>query len=162
MKVFLSLGTNIGDRLFHLDTANSLIGKYPKINIISKSKIYETSPMENQNQDNFLNQVIEIKTNIKPLELLEITKSIQSQMGRVNKKQRYGPRIIDIDILTFSNLISTKKELTIPHPKIKLRKFILKPWTDIASDYILPNSKNTIKELLDSISHFDNEVREYN
>jgi len=162
MKIFLSLGTNIGDRLIHLDTAKSLIDNYPKINIISKSKIYETSPMENKNQANFLNQVIEIKTNIEPLELLDITQNIQSQMGRVNKKKRYTPRIIDIDILTISNFAFTKKGLTIPHPKIKLRKFILKPWTDIASDYILPNSKNTIKELLDSISHFDDEVREYN
>jgi len=162
MKIFLSLGSNIGDRSVHLDVANSLINTHPKINIISKSKVYETSPIENKNQNNFLNQVIEIKTNIQPLELLAITQSIEFKMGRVNTKQRYGPRIIDIDILTFSNIILTKKELTIPHSKIKLRKFILKPWTDIASDYILPNSTNTIKELLDTISHFDDEVREYN
>ena len=162
MKIFLSLGTNIGDRSVYLDIANSLINTHPKINVMSKSKVYETSPIENKNQNNFLNQVIEIKTNIQPLELLAITQSIEFKMGRIDTKQRYGPRIIDIDILTFSNIILTEKELTIPHSKIKLRKFVLKPWTDIASDYILPNSTNTIKELLDTISHFDDEVREYN
>jgi 7,8-dihydro-6-hydroxymethylpterin-pyrophosphokinase len=82
-------------------------------------------------------------------------------MGRIKNDIRYQPRVIDIDILTFSDIILNQKELVIPHCKIKSRKFILKPWTDIASDYILPNSKKTIKELLDNISHFDDEVREY-
>lgn len=162
MKKFLSLGSNIGDRLIHIDKANLLIAEHPQIDIISQSKIYETSPMENKNQDYFLNQVIEIRTKILPLELLSIIKSIEFEMGRKRTADRYEPRIIDIDILTFDTTVINKKELTIPHAKIKFRKFILKPWTDIASDYILPNSNNTIKELLDSISHFDDEIREYN
>ena len=162
MKKFLSLGSNIGDRLIHLNQANLLIANHPRLNIVSQSKVYETSPMENKNQDYFLNQVIEIRTKILPLELLSIIQSIECEMGRHKTAERYGPRIIDIDILTFDNTIINKKGLTIPHAKIKFRKFILKPWTDIASNYILPNSNNTIKELLDSISHFDDEIREYN
>ena len=162
MKKFLSLGSNIGDRIAHLEKANLLINNHPQIKIVCKSRIYETSPMENKDQDYFLNQVIEIKTQTLPLELLDIIQNIEINMGRKNSGDKYGPRIIDIDILTFDNIIVNKKELSIPHSKIKLRKFVLKPWTDIASDYILPNSKNTIKELLDSISHFNDEIREYN
>ena len=68
---------------------------------------------------------------------------------------------IDIDILSFNDIIINSDDLIIPHPKIKFRKFVLKPWTDIASDYILPNSKMTIKEHLDKISHLEDEIREY-
>ena len=117
--------------------------------------------MEVINQDFFLNQVIEINTTIVPLELLRVIKEIEISMGRLKVNQKYGPRLIDIDILSYSNIKMNKKRLTIPHSKIKLRKFVLKPWTDIASDYILPNSNNTIKELLNKISHFDDEIREY-
>ena len=162
MTKFLSLGSNIGDRLIHLDKANLLIDNHPQIDIVSQSRVYETSPMENKNQDYFLNQVIEIRTEILPLELLSIIQGIECGMGRQKTDERYSPRIIDIDILVFDSTVINEKELTIPHAKIKFRKFILKPWTDIASNYILPNSNNTIKELLDSISHFDDEIREYN
>lgn len=161
MRTFLGLGSNIGDRLLNLKKANFMINNNFDIKIISKSKVYETSPMEVINQDFFLNQVIEINTTIVPLELLYVIKEIEISMGRLKVNQKYGPRLIDIDILSYSNIKMNKKRLTIPHSKIKLRKFVLKPWTDIASDYILPNSNNTIKELLNKISHFDDEIREY-
>ena len=161
MRTFLGLGSNIGDRLVNLKKAIFMINNNFDIKIISKSKVYETSPMEVINQDFFLNQVIEINTTIVPLELLRVIKEIEISMGRLKVNQKYGPRLIDIDILSYSNIKMNKKRLTIPHSKIKLRKFVLKPWTDIASDYILPNSNNTIKELLNKISHFDDEIREY-
>ncbi len=162
MIVFLSLGTNLGNRLNNLKKVFNKIENEIKITIISKSKIYETSPMENFNQEYFLNQVIQIKTKMSPVDLLSFIKGIEIQMGRKYMDKRYMPRIIDIDILAYDNLIIDTNTLSIPHPKIKMRKFILKPWTDIDPDYILSNSKNTIKELLDKISHFKDEVREYN
>ena len=162
MIVFLSLGTNIGDRLHNLEKVYFLIEMEEKINIISKSKIYETSPVENLNQEYFLNQIIKIDTDIEPLQLLNLIKSIENQMGRIELKKKYMPRIIDIDILAYQDLILNNEILCIPHPKIKFRKFILKPWTDISPDYILPNSKYTIKELLDKVNHLDDTVKEYN
>ena len=83
-------------------------------------------------------------------------------MGRFKTSVRYMPRIIDIDILSYGDIIFNNDNLCIPHTKIKFRKFILKPWTDIAPDYILPNSKHTIKELLDKVSHLEDRVKEYN
>tara|TARA_Y100001968_G_scaffold227849_1_gene210625 strand:+ start:730 stop:1218 length:489 start_codon:yes stop_codon:yes gene_type:complete len=162
MNIFLSLGSNMGDRLVYLKKALLLLSNHIEIEIMSKSKIYETSPIKNKKQNYFLNQVIRIKTLVNPLELLNITQKIENQMGRTKNKNRYQARIIDIDILTFNDIVLNQKKLVIPHAQIKLRKFVLKPWTDIASNYILPNSKKTIKELLDSISHFNDEVREYN
>ena len=161
MRVFLSLGTNIGDRTVNLNKAISLIGMESKINIISQSKIYETSPIENEDQDYFLNQIVEIKTEIKPLNLLNITQNIEYVMGRFKTSVRYMPRIIDIDILSYGDIIFNNDNLCIPHTKIKFRKFILKPWTDIAPDYILPNSKSTIKELLTQIYDSKDIVKEY-
>ena len=162
MRIFLSLGTNIGDRVSNLDKAISLINMEEKINIISQSKKYETSPMENQNQDNFLNQVIQLDTDTDPFKLLKIIKRIEINLGRIKNNQRYVPRIIDIDILAYNDLVINTQSLFIPHPKIKLRKFILKPWSDIAPNYILPNSKSTIKELLDRVYHLKDTVKEYN
>ena len=162
MTVFLSLGTNIGDRLHNLEKVYFLIEMEEKINIISKSKIYETSPVENLNQEYFLNQIIKIDTDIEPLQLLNLIKSIENQMGRIKLKKKYMPRIIDIDILAYDQLILNSNKLSIPHPKIKSRKFILKPWSDIDPNYILSNSKSTIKELLDNLSHLKDEVKEYN
>ena len=162
MNIFLSLGTNIGKRMLNLKQAKFEMEKHPKIMITSTSKIYETSPMEKKDQDFFLNQVVEINTNLEVYELLDYLKSIELHMGRNLNEKKYHPRIIDIDILTYKNLNINDKDLIIPHSKIKLRKFVLKPWTDIASNYILPNSNLTIKELLDNISHLEDEIREYN
>ena len=114
-----------------------------------------------KNQDYFLNQVIMIKFDGNPIDLFNITNSIEKQMGRIRNNTRYQPRVIDIDILSFNDEIINNDDLILPHPKIKFRKFVLKPWTDIASDYILPNSKMTIKEHLDKISHLEDEIREY-
>ena len=152
----------MGNKLSNLEEANSFIDRREGIDIFLKSKIYETSPMENLKQSNFLNQVIQIDTDIKPLELLRIIKNIENTMGRIENRERYMPRIIDIDILAYQDLILNNEILCIPHPKIKFRKFILKPWTDIAPNYILPNSKSSIKQLLNRISNLKDEVRKYN
>ena len=162
MRIFLSLGTNLGHRLTNLNEALLLISNNTDIEVLSKSKVYETSPIENKNQDYFLNQVIEIKTKIEPIDLLNFTQKIESKMGREKHSKKYQPRIIDIDILSYNKLILDKQNLCIPHSKIKFRKFILKPWTDIAPNYILPNSKSTIKELLERILHLEDKVSEYN
>ena len=162
MRIFLSLGTNIGDRVSNLDKAISLINMEEQINIMSQSKKYETSPMENQNQDNFLNQVIQLDTDTDPFKLLKIIKRIEINLGRIKNNERYMPKIIVIDILAYNDLVINTQCLFIPLPKIKIRKFILKTWSDIAPDYILPNSKSSIKELLDKVYHLKDTVKEYN
>jgi len=162
MKIYLGLGTNIGSRLTNLDKAKIYLNKHLKIAVIKESKIYETSPMEKKNQDYFLNQVIEIKTDLNAYQLLNYIKEVEFRMGRNHNEKKYFPRTIDIDILSFKYLNINNEDLVIPHIKIKSRKFVLKPWSDIASDYILPNSKLTIKQLLDNISHLCDEIREYN
>jgi len=161
MNIFLGLGSNIGDRKENLKKSCSLIANIKDANIISKSHIYESSPLINKNQPFFLNQVLNISTLLDPSELLDILQKIESKMGRKQSKRRYMPRIIDIDILDYNGITLKSKNLLLPHPQIKFRKFILKPWTDISPDYILVSEKKTIKELLDDLSDLKDEVREY-
>jgi len=96
-----------------------------------------------------------------PNDLLLMMKSIEKKMGRKKESVRYLPRIIDIDLLAYKNFIISNDELILPHPKIKFRKFILKPWTDIDPLYILPSSNIAIKDHLESLSNSNEIVKEY-
>ena len=108
--------------------------------------------MYNPNLKNFYNAVIKIKTTLSPVDLLGFIKDIEEQMGRVKTVEKYSERPIDIDILSYGNKIINSKELIIPHPHIKERKFVLKPWSDIDSNYILARSNKKISDLLDQTS----------
>ena len=149
---FLSLGSNMGDKLENISNAIKFIGLSPENSFLSKSEIYESRAMYNTNLENFYNAVIKIRTDLSPIELLAFLKDIEKQMGRVKTIDRYSERPIDIDILSYGDKIIDSKELTIPHPHIKERKFVLKPWSDIDSNYILARSNKKISDLLDETS----------
>lgn len=144
--IYLSIGSNIGDRTKNL--SNSLLEIENEIgNIVCKSKIYETEPWGYKYQDFFLNQVILVETYLIPETLLDTCKLIESKMGRkVNKKWR--ERIIDVDILYFNNSIIKKNNLLIPHKFLHDRKFILKPLNDIAPNFLHPKLLKTTSNLL--------------
>ena len=148
-KVFLSIGSNKGSRFENIKKCINLIGNKSNIEIINKSKIYETQPMYNLNQKYFLNMVILVKTSLSPEILLKLTQRIEKEIGRVALNQeRNQPRKIDIDILTYSDKVIFTKNLIIPHPKINERAFVLKPWTDIDPKFKLCNINTNISELL--------------
>ena len=145
-KVFLSLGTNIGSKRDNLNKAISMLEDLKGTAVKLESSIYETSPLLNENLDYFLNQVILVETKLNPLQLLKKTKHIESLMGRKNKGKNM-PRIIDIDILSFEDKTILTDDLTVPHPRILDRKFVLEPWVEIAPDYIVKGQTLSIKEL---------------
>ena len=149
---FLSLGSNIGDRLSNINTAISYIDTSRESTVTSESNIYESDAMYNKNLDKFYNCVIKIKTQLSPSQLLSFLKDIEKKMGRNLNDKRHSPRIIDIDILTYGNEIVDSLALKIPHPHIQERKFVLKPWSDIDSHYIMANCNKKIFDLLDNIS----------
>ena len=117
--------------------------------ILAISDFYESEPMYNKSLNKFYNAVVKIKTTLTPNKLLQLAKDIETQFGRIKSTERYSPRPIDIDILSCGSKIIKSRELVIPHPHIKERKFVLKPWSDIDSDYIIANENRKIKELLD-------------
>ena len=149
---FLSLGSNMGDKLMNIDNAIKFIESSPEIFFLSKSEIYESEAMYNTDLENFYNAVIKIKTTLSPLDLLTFIKDIEKQMGRVETEKRYSERPIDIDILSYGDKVIDLEELIIPHPHIKERRFVLKPWADIDSSYILARSNKKISDLLDETS----------
>lgn len=148
-KVYLLLGSNLGDREKNIDNAINEL-KACGIVISKKSSLYNTAPWGYTEQPDFLNQAIECLTSLEPFELLKEIKKIEIKMGR-EKTVRYGPRIIDIDIIFYDDLIFKSDELTIPHPLMHERDFVLKPLCEIAPDFVHPELKLSVKNLLEKL-----------
>jgi dihydroneopterin aldolase / 2-amino-4-hydroxy-6-hydroxymethyldihydropteridine diphosphokinase len=143
--VYLGLGSNLGNRKHNLEEAIRQVGEFASIKKISS--IYETEPWGLKDQPTFLNQVILIESTLGPTELLTCLKKIERQMGR-KKSVRFGPRLIDLDILFFDDLIMQTDVLTIPHPLITERAFVLVPLAEIAPEFMHPLFNKTIMVLL--------------
>ena len=145
INVFLCFGSNMGNRAENLRTAlaqvHRTIGKVAK-----KSHVYETEPWGNTEQDAFLNQVVMINTVLDPRDLMDALNKVEKEMGRV-RKEKNGPRIIDIDILFYGKRIIRDKGLEIPHPELHKRAFVLAPLLEIATDIEHPILKKAIDEL---------------
>lgn len=144
--VFIGLGSNLGNRKENIITALQKIGKLPKTAIIKSSSIINTKPVGITNQPDFLNCIVQIKTILDPEKLLLELLKIEREMGRI-RKQKWGPRIIDLDILFFNNEIINTQDLTVPHPEILNRKFVLTSMKEIAPQFVHPIEKKIIKEL---------------
>ena len=147
--VYLALGTNLGNRLGNLNTAISSLT--PQMNLKKKSHVYETAPWGFANQPAFLNQVVMVETYEGPERLLKHIKRLETALGRVPSFQN-GPRLIDIDILFYDDLVLDKAPLVIPHPRLHERAFVLVPLADIAPDLVHPVLHKSVREMLAGIS----------
>ena len=146
--IFLALGSNIENRKQHIETAITLLRQ--KVHDITVAPLYETKPRYFEDQQNFLNTVLRGFTDLYPRELLQFTKAVQQEVGRV-ERFRNGPREIDIDILFYDNKVYKDEALEIPHPRLQERDFVLGPFADINPNFLHPILKKTIKELLDRL-----------
>lgn len=147
MKAVIALGSNVGDTLANLREAIKRL-QAEGCHILSLSRLYETSPVGYADQDNFLNGAALIETSFSPVELLALCKKIENDMGRV-KMIVNGPRNIDLDILLYGQEQIEEEDLTIPHPRLHKRLFVLKPLMDIAPDMIVP-SRGVVRALYDA------------
>lgn len=145
VRVFLGVGTNLGDRRANLAAARKAVAEF--VHIQKSSRIYETTPWGVLDQPDFLNQVWEATTFLTPPDLLHRLKKVEVELGR-EPSARYGPRLIDIDILLYSNLMFKSTELVIPHPRISERAFVLAPLAELEPDLIIPGMEYTVSELL--------------
>jgi len=148
VKAFLSLGSNMGDRLEYLSKAIDKIAEIQGCNILNKSRVYETEPWGYENQEAFLNLCISIETSLSPYGLLESLQTIELELDRV-RKIHWGPRTIDIDILLFDDIICEDDKLTIPHPRMRERAFVLIPLYDIEKNLIIDGIK--LEDLINKI-----------
>jgi 2-amino-4-hydroxy-6-hydroxymethyldihydropteridine diphosphokinase len=146
--VFLALGTNLGDRLENLHRAIEALA--PTVKILARSPIYETPPWGVTDQPAFLNMALRGETLLPPTALLHFLKSLERQLGRI-PSVRYGPRLIDLDILFYDDLVLDSDELTIPHPRLHERAFVLVPLADLAPDFVHPVLRKSVSTLLQQV-----------
>jgi len=144
---YLNLGSNLGDRLQYLKGAVRKIEESDEFSIKKISSVYETQPVGYQNQRWFLNLVLEVQTSFDPFPLMKHLLAIEDQMGR-KREERWAPRNIDIDLLLYDDRIVDSDRLTIPHPRMHKRRFVLIPLAQIAPQFLHPVLRKNIKELL--------------
>lgn len=142
--VYLAIGTNLGDRLANLQTAVDALP--PEVAVLKKSRVYETLPWGYEDQPAFLNMAIRAETELAPEALLKYLKDLELKLGR-ETSFRWGPRLIDIDILFYDDLVFDTPTLTIPHPRLHERAFVLVPLAEIAPDLMHPQLKQTMSRL---------------
>lgn len=150
-KAYLSLGTNIGNKRRNLITAGALLAERVG-DVLALSGLYETEPWGFHSENAFLNAVLLLETSFSPMELLDATRQIELEMGRTEKSNGvYHDRIIDIDILMYDSLVMQTSELTLPHPLMQERRFVMEPLNEIASGVLHPVLKHTIANLLNKL-----------
>jgi len=146
-NVFIALGSNLGDRLANLRSAVARL-EDAGIEIVAHSSVYETQPVDaRSSQDDYYNAVIQTRFDRPPLALLDLCLSIESKMGRIRRETNEA-RVIDLDILLFGDQVIRSDRLTAPHPRLHVRRFVLKPLAEIAPDVIHPIVKESASELL--------------
>ena len=146
-KLYLLLGGNLGDKETIFSEVKRLL-KEKVGEITARSNIYETEPWGFESEDMFWNQAIEISTSLSPVEVLHETQQIEAELGRIRISNHYDSRMIDIDILFYDNQIIELENLTVPHPRILERKFVLMPLAEIAQTFIHPIFLKTIGQLM--------------
>jgi len=144
--VYLGLGSNLGEREKLLNRAVSELKKVRETNVVWTSSIYETDPYGKTEQPKFLNAVLQVETTLLPPDLFDETLKIETIVGRM-QSERWGPREIDIDILLYEGLVFENESVSVPHPELDKRKFVLVPLREIAPDCVHPVSGLTIEEL---------------
>jgi 2-amino-4-hydroxy-6-hydroxymethyldihydropteridine diphosphokinase len=147
IRAVIGLGSNVGDRLAHLQAATQRIGKMAKIE--RGSHVYETDPVGGPEQGKFYNAALLVQYDSEPIDLLDALQSIELALGRV-REERWGPRTIDLDILWIDGLAMESERLTVPHPQLVERAFALRPLVDVEPDAVDPMSNIPFTRLFDA------------
>ena len=150
VTAYLGLGSNEGNRHQYLLDAIQILDQHDEVTVSNQSTVHETAPVSHIEQGDFLNQVVQVETRLDPLSLLRVCLDTEASLGRV-REERWGPRTIDIDILFYGDEIIELNGLTIPHPEVHKRTFMLAPLAEIAPDHAHPVFKSSIEAMLQMI-----------
>ncbi len=158
---YISVGSNLGHKLENCRNGIAALTRSADIEFIDQSPIYRTEPVDYQDQDWFVNYAVKIETVLDPLSLLNILKSIELEAGRVPQAIRFGPRVLDLDIILYDDVVQNDSRLTIPHPRMHKRRFVLKPICDIDPDINHPVLQQTMLDLLENLAEDGQGIIEY-
>ncbi len=148
----VALGSNLGDRRAHIAAATEAIASLPKTRLVAASMIHETPPVGPPGQDHYLNACLRIQTALAPRNLLDALLAIERERGRVrDPEHRWGPRTLDCDLVLYADRTIDEPGLTVPHPRLHERLFVLKPLAEVAADLRVPGHDATVAQLLDAL-----------
>jgi 2-amino-4-hydroxy-6-hydroxymethyldihydropteridine diphosphokinase len=156
-RVFVGLGSNVGDRLGKLKAAAGALDGLPSTRVVGRSPVYETSPVGPRQRD-FLNAVVEVRTAAEPAEFLRCLQGIERRLGR-RRRAKWGPREIDLDILFHGRRRVRAGKLSVPHPRLRERLFVLRPLADLAPRFKDPVSGASVRALLGRLTAPDQRIR---
>ncbi|MFW6045174.1 MAG: 2-amino-4-hydroxy-6-hydroxymethyldihydropteridine diphosphokinase [Planctomycetota bacterium] len=146
-RAYIALGSNLGQRRTILRGAFSHLDQHETIRVVSTSRFYETEPVGGPEQGKYLNAAAGLLTGLTPHELLYALQTIEDHFGRT-RRVRWGPRTLDLDLLLYEDRIIQSRDLTVPHPRMHQRRFVLEPLAEIAPDAVHPGLETTVRELL--------------
>ncbi|HCM1361976.1 TPA: 2-amino-4-hydroxy-6-hydroxymethyldihydropteridine diphosphokinase [Vibrio parahaemolyticus] len=150
ITAYIAVGSNLADPVSQAQQAIEALKTLPSSEFVQASALYSSTPMGPQNQPDYINAVVAIKTNLTPLELLDCTQAIEQEQGRVRKDERWGPRTLDLDIVLYGNEVINSERLIVPHYGMREREFVLYPLAEIAPSLQLPDGTE-VSELLEQV-----------
>lgn len=158
---YISVGSNLGDKLENCRRGVEALVSGGEVRITGQSRNYTTEPVDFTEQDWFINSVIRVETRLEPFELLDRLQAIQREAGRSAETVRFGPRVLDLDLLLYDRLILDDPQLSLPHPRMHRRRFVLKPLCDIGPDVIHPVLGKAVRVLLAELDEDGQQVVEH-
>ena len=150
-RVFIGIGSNECERLGNISRAAQALAQLPTTRLMQMAPIYETAPVGGPPQGDFLNTVVELETSLAPRPLLAYLQALETQFGRRPSDVRWGPRIVDLDVLLHGDTVLSEPDLMIPHPLLHRRRFVLEPLADLAPTLVHPMLHRTIAQLLEAL-----------
>ena len=156
--VFLSVGSNLGDKLAHCRFGIGQLAAHPYVTVTGTSPFYRTAPVDFTDQDWFVNAALRIATQLAPLDLLRLTQAVQTAAGQGAKAVRFGPRILDLDLIFYDQVTMTHADLELPHPRMHKRRFVLQPICDIDPQFVHPTFGCRVRDLLANLEDDQQEV----
>ncbi len=158
-RAFISVGSNQGDRLSNCCRGIAALCAEAAVRLVARSPFYETEPVDYTDQQWFLNAAVKIETDLAPLALLAHVQTVQKKLGRLDGGIRFGPRVLDLDIIFYDSLILETPHLTIPHPRMHKRRFVLQPICDIDSSVVHPILGQDVKTILNQMEDKGQTIR---
>lgn len=158
---YISVGSNVGDRAENCNSGMAAIAAVDGIELITRSKLFLTEPVDYLEQSWFINAMVKIRTSLEPLELLAVLKGIEREAGRKEQKVKFGPRVLDLDILFYEDRVINSEALVLPHPRMHQRHFVLRPFCDIDPTVEHPVYRKNIRQLFDMLDERGQKVRVY-